>query len=84
MTSMQGRLHPMMDNDLRIRRLVPRSGWTRKALILLGCRAVRGDLDPASELAPVMEEIGRAGDVEMVVLVVGTDDDPQNRPNQIG
>ncbi|MCO5197136.1 MAG: acyl-CoA synthetase FdrA [Anaerolineae bacterium] len=81
----QGRLHPMMDNDLRIRRLRHEAADPEVGLILLDVVLGEGaHLDPASELAPVMEEIGSAGDVEMVVLVVGTDDDPQNRPNQIG
>ena len=80
----QGRLHPMMDNDLRIRRLRDEAADPDVGLILLDVVLGEGaHVDPASEFAPVIEEIKRLRDLEIVVLVVGTDDDPQNRPNQI-
>jgi FdrA protein len=38
--------------------------------------------DPASELAPVIKEV-RDKKIEVVAMVIGTDDDPQNIQSQI-
>jgi FdrA protein len=84
-----GRLHPMMDNDLRIRRLEKEFADPDVAVILLdvvlGFGAHR---DPASELAPAIAkgiktaaQTGRY--VEVVAVVSGTDEDPQGMENQI-
>jgi FdrA protein len=78
-----GRLHPMMDNDLRIRRLQQEADDPEVAVILLDVVLGYGaHPDPASELAPVIakaragaEEAGRH--LEVVAVVVGTDEDPQ-------
>ncbi|HSK75255.1 MAG TPA: acyl-CoA synthetase FdrA [Thermoanaerobaculia bacterium] len=79
-----GRLHPMIDFDLRLRRLRKEAADPEVALILLD--VVLGDgahADPAGELGPVIERVkaeaqaaGRILDV--AVLVVGTDQDPQD------
>jgi len=84
-----GRLHPMMDFDLRLRRLRQEAADPEVALILLD--VVLGDgahADPAGELAPAVEraraeahEAGRALDV--AVLVLGTRQDPQDLKEQI-
>ncbi len=84
-----GRLHPMMDNDLRIRRLLKEAEDPEVAVIFLD--VVLGDgahADPASELAPaiadakaIAADAGRF--LEVVAIVVGTDEDPQDMDAQI-
>src|SRR6185295_7403223 len=83
-----GRLHPMIDPDLRLRRLRPEAADGRVGLILLD--VVLGDgahADPAGVLAPEIErgiaEAARAGrHLDVAVLVVGTEEDPQNLEEQ--
>ncbi len=85
----QGRLHPMMDNDLRIRRLRQEAADLEVSLILLDVVLGRGaHQNPASELAPEIENIlqkaqdsGRS--LLIVVLVLGTDEDPQGLESQM-
>lgn len=78
-----GRLHPMIDNDLRIRRLRQEASDPEVGVILLDIVLGEGaHPDPAGELAPVIAEI-RAQGLEIVVVVVGTENDPQNMPAQI-
>jgi FdrA protein len=84
-----GRLHPMMDNDLRIRRLGQEADDPEVAVILLDVVLGYGaHPDPASELAPAItkarvgaEEAGRH--LEIVAVVVGTDEDPQGFDAQV-
>ncbi len=84
-----GRLHPMMDNDLRIRRLLKEAEDPEVAVILLD--VVLGDgahSDPASELGPAIAQAkaiaAAAGRyLEVVAIVVGTDEDPQDMDTQI-
>jgi len=84
-----GRLHPMMDNDLRIRRLQQEAGDPEVAVILLDVVLGYGaHPDPAGELAPAIarararaEEAGRY--LEVVAVVVGTDEDPQGFETQV-
>ena len=80
-----GRLHPMMDNDLRIRRLHQEAEDEETGLILLDVVLGEGShADPASELAPVIDEIKqKRSDLEVVTIVVGTDEDPQDTTAQI-
>jgi FdrA protein len=79
----QGRLHPMMDNDLRIRRLRQETDDESTGLVLLD--VVLGDgahPDPADELAPaVAEAIGR-GHFPVLVVLIGTEEDPQDITSQ--
>lgn len=80
---MVGRLHPMIDNDLRIRRLRQEAADPEVGLILLDVVLGEGSHpDPAAELAPAIKAIGRPG-LEIVAIVVGTEDDPQNLQSQI-
>lgn len=92
---MVGRLHPMIDNDLRIRRMRQEAADPEVGMILLDVVLGEGSHpDPASELAPVIEEIRdqraetlapevqRSG-VEFVAIVIGTEDDPQNLESQM-
>ncbi len=84
-----GRLHPMMDNDLRIRRLQQEANDPEVAVILLDVVLGYGSHpDPASELAPAIaqamakaKEAGRH--LEVVAVVVGTDEDPQDMDAQV-
>lgn len=84
-----GRLHPMMDNELRIRRLHQEASDPEVAVILLDVVLGYGShLDPASELGPAIaealrqtEEAGRH--LEVVAVVVGTDEDPQGLEEQM-
>lgn len=84
-----GRLHPMMDNDLRIRRLQQEAGDPAVAVILLDVVLGYGaHPNPAGELAPAIaqaraqaQEAGRY--LEVVAVVTGTDEDPQNLNDQI-
>jgi FdrA protein len=84
-----GRLHPMMDNDLRIRRLEKEANDPEVAVIMLDVVLGYGaHPDPASELAPaiakakaIAESAGRY--LEVVAVVCGTDEDPQGLDAQI-
>ncbi|MBW6473158.1 MAG: acyl-CoA synthetase FdrA [Anaerolineaceae bacterium] len=84
-----GRLHPMMDNEMRIRRLLEEGKDPEVAVIMLDVVIGYGSHpDPASELAPAIakakaeaEKAGRF--LEVVVVATGTDLDPQNLDNQI-
>jgi FdrA protein len=88
---MVGRLHPMIDNDLRIRRLKQEAADPEVGMILLDVVLGEGSHpDPAGELAPVIKEIKEkrlnsngANDLEILAIIIGTDDDPQNRQSQI-
>jgi FdrA protein len=84
-----GRLHPMMDNDLRIRRLQQEAEDPTTAVILLD--VVLGDgahPDPAAELAPAIKQARATAEaagrhLEVVAVVVGTDEDPQGLESQM-
>ncbi|MCJ7825119.1 MAG: acyl-CoA synthetase FdrA [Anaerolineales bacterium] len=84
-----GRLHPMMDNDLRIRRLEQEASDPEVAVLLLDVVLGHGaHPDPASEIAPVIQSvIARAQEagrqLEVLVVVVGTNEDPQGLDGQI-
>ena len=74
-----GRLHPMMDNDLRLRRLKLEAANPEVAMILLDVVLGEGaHHDPASELAPAIAEASEKYRVAFVVVLVGTDEDPQD------
>jgi FdrA protein len=78
-----GRLHPMIDQDLRRRMLRREAEDPEVALILLD--VVLGDgahADPAGELAPAIAHAVEKG-VDVAAVVIGTDADPQNLGLQI-
>lgn len=80
-----GRLHPMIDQDLRLRRFRQEAADPEVGMILLDL--VLGDAghpDPAGEWVPVIEEAMAARPIEVVAMVVGTDDDPQSLTAQAG
>jgi FdrA protein len=84
-----GRLHPMMDNDLRLRRLEMEANDPEVAVILLDVVLGYGaHPDPASEIAPAIvearEQVMKSGRyLEVVAIVSGTDEDPQDFNSQI-
>jgi FdrA protein len=83
-----GRLHPMMDNDLRIRRLEKEAADAEVAVILLDVVLGYGaHRDPASELGPAIAAGIRAAKsggrrLDVVAVVSGTDEDPQGMGQQ--
>ncbi len=84
-----GRLHPMMDNDLRIRRLEKEASDPEVAVILLDVVLGFGaHPDPAAELAPAIARARQIAStagryLEIVAVVSGTEEDPQNMQDQI-
>jgi FdrA protein len=84
-----GRLHPMMDNTLRIQRLMQEAADPETAVILLDVVLGYGaHSDPASELAPAIEQakqiaVDGGRYLEVFALVVGTDEDPQDMAAQV-
>jgi FdrA protein len=84
-----GRLHPMMDNELRIRRLYEEGKDPEVAVIMLDVVIGYGSHpDPASELAPAIKKViddarKARRHLEVVAVVTGTNDDPQVLKNQI-
>ncbi len=84
-----GRLHPMMDNDLRIRRLEQEAADPAVAVILLDVVLGYGaHPNPAGDLARAIatarEAARTAGrHLEVVAVLVGTDDDPQGFVEQV-
>jgi FdrA protein len=75
-----GRLHPMLDQEMRLRRLAREAADPEVGLILLD--VVLGDgahPDPAAELAPAVAAArATRPELEVVAVVVGTDEDPQD------
>lgn len=79
----QGRLHPMMDNDLRLRRLRQEAADPEVDMILLDVVLGEGaHPDPAHELAPAIGTAVQAGK-RVAAIVVGTEEDPQELDSQI-
>lgn len=78
-----GRPHPMIDNDLRIRRLLQEARDPHTAVIMLDVVLGYGaHPDPASELGPAIRQaraIAKAAGRELPVVasVTGTEGDPQ-------
>jgi hypothetical protein len=79
-----GRPHPMIDNDLRIRRLLQEARDPEVAVILLDVVLGYGaHPDPASELGKAVEDAqrlarGEGRELLVVASVTGTEDDPQS------
>jgi FdrA protein len=78
-----GRPHPMIDNDLRIRRILQEARDPEVAVILLDVVIGYGaHPDPASELAEAVKEARRLShdegcELTFVASVTGTENDPQ-------
>lgn len=82
---MVGRLHPMIDNDLRIRRMKQEAADPEVGMILFDVVLGEGShLNPTGELVPAIRAIQASRkDIEFAAMVIGTDDDPQNLQSQI-
>jgi FdrA protein len=82
---MVGRLHPMIDNDLRIRRMKQEAADPEVGMILFDVVLGEGShMSSAEELIPAVKEIRSSrNDIEFVAMVIGTDDDPQNIESQV-
>ncbi|RPI22633.1 MAG: acyl-CoA synthetase FdrA [Chloroflexota bacterium] len=84
-----GRPHPMIDNDLRIRRLHQEGRDPEVAVIMFDVVLGYGaHPDPAAELGPAVREVcqharenGR--DLIMIASITGTSGDPQNLARQV-
>jgi FdrA protein len=78
-----GRPHPMIDNDLRIRRLLQEARDSQTAVILLDVVLGYGvHSNPAAELGPAVEKArelarGEGRELPVVASVTGTESDPQ-------
>jgi FdrA protein len=85
----QGRLHPMLDNELRLRRLRHEAADAGVSLIMLDLVLGEGaHPNPAAELAPVIAEVRQAAQaagrvLDVAAIVVGTDEDPQDLHAQV-
>ncbi len=81
-----GRPHPMIDNDLRIRRLLQEARDPEVAVIMLDVVIGYGaHPDPASELGPAIRQAKQLADRELIVVasVTGTEQDPQRLSAQV-
>ena len=84
-----GRPHPMIDNDLRIRRLLQEAEDPEVAVIIMDVVIGYGaHPDPAAELGPAVEDarqIAKKDDRELyfVASVTGTEQDPQGLTHTI-
>ncbi len=84
-----GRPHPMLDNDLRCRRLLQEARNRSVAVILLDVVLGYGaHPDPAAELGSTIRQaraLARAAGRNLIVVasVTGTDQDPQVRSSQV-
>ncbi len=83
-----GRPHPMIDNDLRIRRMLQEARDPETALIFLDIvLGYSAHPDPASELALAVQQaqqIARQNNNEIIFIasITGSIDDPQNLKRQ--
>jgi FdrA protein len=83
-----GRPHPMIDNDLRIRRLMHEAGDPSVAGIQMDVVLGYGaHPNPTSELAPAIEQARRFAQEEgrgliVILSITGTEGDPQNLNHQ--
>ncbi len=79
----QGRLHPMLDHEQRLRRLRQEAADVEVGLIVLDVVLGEGaHPHPAAELAPAIAAVKAQRPVEVAVLLVGTDADPQGLSDQ--
>lgn len=76
-----GRLHPMMDFDLRNKRIIQEAKDKETAIILFDLVLGYGaNLDPISEILPIIKQAQTiASDISFICSVTGTEQDPQNR-----
>ncbi|MBG7610200.1 MAG: acyl-CoA synthetase FdrA [Anaerolineae bacterium] len=80
-----GRLHPMMDNDLRLRRFRQEVEDPDTKIILLDIVLGEGaHPNPVSEIGPEIKAAKlRRKDIDFLAIVIGTEEDPQDLLAQI-
>lgn len=79
-----GRLHPMIDPEICLRRIRQEAEDPEVGTLLLDVVLGEGaHPDPASLLAPVIREVKAGRKLQVLVVVVGTDLDPQGLEDQI-
>ncbi|MFN8439970.1 MAG: acyl-CoA synthetase FdrA [Caldilineaceae bacterium] len=84
-----GRLHPMLDNELRVKRILQEANDPETAVLLLDVVLGFGSHpNPAAELVAALSEAQKIAEnqgrhLELIAIVVGTDQDPQNLDQQI-
>jgi len=84
-----GRPHPMINHDLRIRRLVQEAADPEVAVILLDVVLGYGaHPDPAGELGPAIRQVreraaNEGRELIIVASVTGTEEDPQGLGRQV-
>jgi FdrA protein len=79
----KGRPHPMIDAAARLDLLAEVGGRAETAVVLLDVVLGHGGHDdPAAVLAPACAAVAGAGGPRVVVYVLGTDRDPQDRERQ--
>ncbi|MBT4333390.1 MAG: FdrA family protein, partial [Candidatus Cloacimonetes bacterium] len=76
-----GRLHPMIDFDLRNKRILQEANDKETAIILFDLVLGFGaNEDPISEILPIIKKAQIiAPDISFICSVTGTEQDPQNR-----
>ncbi|MDA3813336.1 MAG: acyl-CoA synthetase FdrA [Candidatus Cloacimonetes bacterium] len=76
-----GRLHPMMDFDLRNKRIIQEAKDKETAIILFDLVLGYGaHADPINEILPIIKEAQEiASNISFICSVTGTEQDPQNR-----
>jgi FdrA protein len=82
---MVGRVHPMIDNELRIRRLLQEAQDPEVAVVVLDCVLGYGaHPNPAAELAPAIQKARQLAEGELLVVasITGTEQDPQRLSTQ--
>lgn len=83
-----GRPHPMIDNDLRIRRLFQEAQDPQVAVIMMDVVLGYGTHpDPAAELGPAVSKVRQLAEAEgrtllVIASVTGTEQDPQGLSRQ--
>jgi FdrA protein len=84
-----GRPHPMIDNDLRIRRIIQEANDPEVAVLLLDVVLGYGaHPDPAGELVPAIQRARRIASDDgrgllVIASVTGTEEDPQRLSVQV-
>ncbi len=80
-----GRLHPMMDFDLRNKRIIQEAKDKETAIILFDLVLGYGaNADPIKEILPIIKEAQEiAPGISFICSVTGTEQDPQNKNNVI-
>lgn len=80
-----GRLHPMMDFDLRNKRIIQEAKDKETAIILFDLVLGYGaNADPINEILPIIKKAKRiAPGISFICSVTGTEKDPQNKSKVI-